>query len=82
MRRQLSLGLVVVIVACLIGWTATPPSQARVAWEYQEVQLASNAPSTPLLNQLGAAGWELVSVMSACPADLACSYWAYFKRPK
>ena len=67
------------------GWTVTAQSQERVpiskAWEYQEVQLSALVEATPTLNRMGAPGWELVGVTSACP-ETQCLYWAYFKRPK
>lgn len=82
MRRHLMVGLGVVVGACLVGWTASMQSPARATWEYQEVQLSRTESSTPLLNRLGAAGWELVAVISPCQTDQYCQYWAYLKRAK
>lgn len=82
MRRQLSVVLVVAIGACLVGWTANSRMEERETWEYQEVQLSRTEVSTPTLNRLGAAGWELTSVISACQTDQYCQYYAYFKRAK
>jgi hypothetical protein len=51
-------------------------------WEYQEVRLGSSS-SLPTMNRLGAEGWELVSVVSACGSQYThCEWWAYFKRRK
>lgn len=86
MGRELAVGLVLAVGACLVGWTASSRAQERVMWEYQEVPLAADAPATPKLNQYGAAGWELVDVISACPSNpnyaASCTYYAYFKRAK
>lgn len=80
MRRTLVVGAMVAVLASLVGWTA---GSHTVTWEYQEIGLSASESATPKLNQLGAAGWELVSVVSACAGSTGtCSYYAYFKRPK
>lgn len=79
MKRAFPLTLVLVAVLVLAGWRNG--SRDRAAWEYREVRLSSSAGSEPLLNRMGAEGWELVHVVAACnPPD--CLYWAYLKRPK
>ena len=90
MKNRLYLSLVLVALTCLAGWTAHAQLQrsspARQTWEYQEVQLSTTQSSLPKLNGLGAQGWELVGVTSACPSNPTfqadCQYWAYMKRAK
>lgn len=90
MKNRLYFTLVLVFVTCLAGWTAHAQLQksslARQTWEYQEVQLATNQSSLPKLNALGAQGWELVGVTSACASNpnvaLDCQWWAYMKRAR
>lgn len=86
MQRHLLVGLVVVVGACLVGWTARTQSQAQVTWEYREVELDARIDATQRLNQLGTQGWELVGVTSGCASSpsttLGCRYWAYLKRAR
>jgi hypothetical protein len=86
MKNRLYLSLVLIALTCLAGWTAHAQLQrsspARQTWEYKEVLLAARASSVPSLDALGAQGWELVGVTSACRGELECSYWAYMKRAK
>jgi hypothetical protein len=56
------------------------PARPAATWEFREIQLSAGAPSTPLMNSLGAEGWELVNVVSACNGKSVCAWWAYFKR--
>ena len=76
-------------IAVAVGWASiAQPQTARpsATWEYRELQLSASAPSTPLMNRLGAEGWELVNVVSACSGNFSgtnqgtCDWWAYFKR--
>jgi hypothetical protein len=53
--------LIAVVVLSLIGWTVygqKPQSQPKVTWEYKVVSESDKLP----LNDLGAQGWELVTV--------------------
>lgn len=76
-------------IVLAVGWAAVAhPQTARTVatWEYKEVQLSTSAPSAPVMNKLGAEGWELVNVVSACNGNYSdsnqatCEWWAYFKR--
>jgi hypothetical protein len=76
-------------IVIAVGWASIAhPQTAKPAatWEYREMQLSESASSIPLMNKLGAEGWELVSVVSACNPNYAgtnqarCEWWAYFKR--
>lgn len=86
MKNRLYLGLPLLALLGLAGWTAHTRSHGtspvRQTWEYQEVQLSSSESATPLLNELGAEGWELVNVAAGCFSDQPCTYWAYMKRAK
>lgn len=76
------------VSALVVTSLAGAQSQGRQAptWEYREVQLSTSSSSLPAMNRLGAEGWELVSVVSACPGTnvtgnpTPCQWWAYFKR--
>ena len=82
--RRLSL-VFAVLLSGLAGLHAaaqakSQPMRTQAAWEYREVRLGRTAPSQPGMNTLGAEGWELVSVVSACEAAAYCQWYAYFKR--
>lgn len=68
--------LFVLAVLCVFGWTVLGQRQSATAiqWEYavKHTDSAEKAPAN--LNELGAQGWELVSVTEGG--------WAYLKRPK
>ena len=53
-------------------------------WEYEIVRVSGSkdvADMTPLLNDKGNGGWELVSVVtSPIPIDRRTQYLAFFKR--
>lgn len=74
----LALGFTLIVGAV----TVAHPQSARTGatWEYKEAQLSANAPSGPVMNRLGAEGWELVNVVSACDSGGRSAWWAYFKR--
>ena len=88
--RNLYFALVLVALLCLAGWTTHAQlqrnTQTRETWEYMEVELEARFQANPRLNQYGAQGWELVSVVSGCPSApsvaQSCRYWAYLKRAK
>ena len=85
MSQRIVVPMILAALVCVAGWTVNASSQERApasqAWEYQEVQLSARVEATPTLNRMGAQGWELVGVTSACTGT-QCTYWAYFKRPK
>lgn len=72
--------LIAVVVLSFIGWTVygqkpqTQPSQPKkVTWEYKVVSESDKLP----LNDLGAQGWELVTVEMGGAQEVY-----YFKRAK
>jgi hypothetical protein len=62
MNKWYGSGLLLALLL-LVGWStfAQRKSQPKVTWEYKRAGHASNT-GEPELNQLGAQGWELVSV--------------------
>jgi hypothetical protein len=89
MKTRFVLPVIILIVAGVAALSAHAQAEregpAASAWEYQEVELPARVAATPHLNRMGAQGWELVGVTSACPggpSTVQCAYWAYFKRPK
>ncbi|MGI8916985.1 MAG: hypothetical protein ACR2H6_00180 [Pyrinomonadaceae bacterium] len=89
MKNKLFVMLFVFAGLGLTAWTAYAQQKANSGvqvWEYQEIHLSATQSSKPKFDQLGAQGWELVSVIVACPANpnatASCDYWAYMKRPR
>lgn len=88
MNSKLHVSLIIIALLFLIGWTGQSMGQrsnaARQSWEYR-VEIAPTfagpgsfvdaAAAQQQLNQLGAQGWDLVSVAGGQPLF-------YFKRPK
>jgi hypothetical protein len=60
MKRKASLWLVVVALFCAIGWTghSQQKREPRTTWEFTTVYTEQEA------NNLGAQGWDLVTVRS------------------
>lgn len=79
-RTPVLAGLALALMAG--AWTLSTASDAaeNERWEYTELQLDSSTSAQPALNRLGAGGWELVNVVSACQSDRYCEWWAYLKR--
>lgn len=90
MKNRFYLALVLAALMSLAGWTAHAQLrtgyQARLSWEYIEMELDTRFQAAAKLNQFGSQGWELVEVVSSCPSApnvaVECKYWAYMKRPK
>ena len=92
MNNKVQVGVAVVLLLCLIGWTgyARRSNVMTQTWEYHidpvpPADLAVGIQQPPaqaalmqrILSQRGAEGWELVTVGS----DFGSVYF-YFKRPK
>jgi hypothetical protein len=78
MKDKFCLLLVLIALMCLVGWTGYGQGHSvpvRETWEYKEASLGTN--DEPMLNTLGAQGWELVAVTVENG-----HYWAYMKRAK
>jgi hypothetical protein len=62
--KLLYLSLVMVVLLALVAWTTRAQGQsgnlARQAWEYKIIDDQANM--TQVMNQLGADGWELVTI--------------------
>ena len=74
-RKNLSFILMAFVVLSLIGWTVygQKPAQPKVTWEYKVVSETDKIS----LNDLGAQGWELVTVEMGGAQEVY-----YFKRAK
>jgi len=87
MRRKLYFFLTVIILLGLIGWTSYGQKQspAKTMWEYMSVNGNDHQrfKGDATLNELGAQGWELVSVATYSSGDGAgAGTVLYFKRVK
>jgi hypothetical protein len=76
MNRRLLI-LVVVSVLFLAGWTL----QTKTVWEYKVVNSNKGTPPKEL-NELGAEGWELVTVRDPIFGGNSLNAEYIFKRPK
>jgi hypothetical protein len=74
----------VAAVVFLAGWSGyAQQSSAKDKWEYLIVHgQVSHFLTDQRLNELGAQGWELVSVTFGCVGDASCYTSAYLKRAK
>jgi len=79
MRTKISLLVALIIVSCLllVGFTRGRASSAKTLWEYKVIKPTPAQDMEPVLNKLGAEGWELVQVGDP---DNVRSY--YLKRPR
>jgi hypothetical protein len=77
------LGLTFVLAVLALAWISRPSAQAaaessKQAWEYKFV---AGSPDDGHEKDLGAAGWELVTVTPPNQQHTGV-YWFYFKRAK
>jgi hypothetical protein len=62
MKKRVSLLIAFVILLCLVGWASYgQQGKSQTVWEYKFTGRAT-ATGEQELNDLGAQGWELVSV--------------------
>ena len=82
MKKRLMLLLALATLLCVAGWTGygqmKNSSMPRPIWEYKVVR----NPSDEIFTELGAQGWELVSVAAYGNPSSGSSESAYFKRAK
>lgn len=84
MRKKSGLFSATLILLCLSGWTVSAQRQSlsRTAWEYMTTGTYDpKYKGDVTLNELGAQGWELVSVTSGCNNG-SCWTACYLKRAK
>lgn len=64
MKISVSLFLAIVALFCLIGWGGygQRQSSSKIVWEYKILYLNDGQDNVRTLNELGAQGWELVTV--------------------
>jgi hypothetical protein len=82
--KNLWLGALTALLV-LAGWSgyAQPQNAAKTQWDYLVVQGVEITIREQRLNELGAQGWELVSVTFTCLSNLGpCYTAAYMKRAK
>lgn len=81
MKISVSLLLAIVALFCLIGWSGygQRQSSSKMVWEYKILYLNDGQDNVRTLNELGAQGWELVTINDVNSA-LNGSY--FFKRAR
>ena len=81
MKRRKLLFIVILIVGCLITWGAQGQRQRSSTWEYKILEgVPRDSRGERKLNELGAAGWELVDVKEEEGGTDRARY--YLKRAK
>ena len=82
MKKIGGLFLLVVALLCAFGWSgnAQRRSAKPTTWEYKALRDQDLSDQT--LNELGAQGWELVSVTAYGDLSTGHSQTAYLKRAK
>lgn len=61
MKSRAWLLIIIVGVLCLTGWQVSSQQKQTTVWEYKIVEPSSRIPIKEM-NDLGAQGWELVTV--------------------
>jgi len=81
MQKILGLLVIVVVLSCAFGWSGYAQKRlAKPTWEYKT--LRDQNLSDLKLNELGAEGWELVSVTSYGDLTTGHSESAFLKRAR
>lgn len=93
MNKRIYLSLAMIAMLCLVGWNGfaqkSNAAAARQTWEYKVVTAYGTTDVSPAntnkLNEMGAEGWELVSILSEESARSGATLRRaefYFKRAK
>ncbi len=81
MKKIVGLAVIVVALLCAFGWNGYGQRKpTKPTWEYKT--LGDQDLSDQNLNELGAQGWELVSVTAYGDLRTGHSQTAYLKRAK
>lgn len=73
----------VLVALCWAGWSSRAQTSSRTAWEYRVVEGYNYVAIS--LDDLGAQGWELITIESKekpFGASRTITNYYYFKRPK
>ena len=68
MKLKIALAIAAIALFCLVGWNSKAQSSSRDPWEYKVITQYGSTVTMPVnmneLNNAGAEGWELVTVLS------------------
>ena len=62
LKRRWVLIFAALALFAALGWSSHARSVSKTTWEYKVV--SSRTPTFPEINEIGAEGWELVSVVT------------------
>lgn len=68
MKLKIALAIAAIVLFCLVGWNSKAQSSSRDPWEHKVITQYGSTVTMPVnmneLNNAGAEGWELVTVLS------------------